>query len=190
MTEAYELRNMIEAEQLEFAAMLRGLTPEQWAELLHCVAREAHAARAQSLRTSLRALFGFLRRPGVPARLVAAAARGWWTAYGTWRERRRAVRALGALDDRSLKDMGLHRSEIESAVSGQGSAPPPSSAAPVSVQGHFRARGRAASPVNPSNWCIAPPQPDLRAAMHRTPHRPTGCQSIDSAKVLRNGCAG
>ena len=31
MTEAYELRNMIEAEQLEFAAMLRGLTPEQWA---------------------------------------------------------------------------------------------------------------------------------------------------------------
>ncbi len=112
----------------------RQLTPEQWAELLHCVAREAHAARAQSLRTSLRALFGFLRRPGVPARLVAAAARGWWTAYGTWRERRRAVRALGVLDDRSLKDMGLHRSEIESAVSGQGSAPPPSSAAPVSVQ--------------------------------------------------------
>jgi len=112
----------------------RQLTPEQWAELLHCVAREAHAARAQSLRTSLRALFGFLRRPGVPARLVAAAARGWWTAYGTWRERRRAVRALGALHDRSLKDMGLHRSEIESAVSGQGSAPPPSSAAPVSVQ--------------------------------------------------------
>jgi len=112
----------------------RRLTPEQWAELSHRVAREAHVARAQSLRTSLRALFGFLRRPGVPARLVAAAARGWWTAYGTWRERRRAVRALGALDDRSLKDMGLHRSEIESAVSGQGSAPPPSSAAPVSVQ--------------------------------------------------------
>jgi uncharacterized protein YjiS (DUF1127 family) len=112
----------------------RRLTPEQWAELSHRVAREAHAARAQSLRTSLRALFGFLRRPGVPARLVAAAAREWWTAYGTWLERRRAVRALGALDDRSLKDMGLHRSEIESAVLGQGSASPPRSAAPVSVQ--------------------------------------------------------
>ena len=105
----------------------RQLTPEQWAELLHCVAREAHAARAQSLRTSLRALLGVLRRPGVPAGLVAAAAREWW-------ERRRAVRALGALDDRSLKDMGLHRSEIESAVLGQGSAPPPRSAVPVSVQ--------------------------------------------------------
>ena len=112
----------------------RQLTPEQWAELLHCVAREAHAARAQSLRTSLRALFGFLRRPGVPARLVAATAREWWTAYGTWLERRRAVRALGALDDRSLKDMGMHRSEIESAVLGQSSAPPPRSAAPISMQ--------------------------------------------------------
>ena len=111
----------------------RRLTPEQWAELSHRVAREAHAARAQSLRTSLRALFGVLRRPGVPAGLVAAAAREWWTAYGTWLERRRAVRALGALDDRSLKDMGLHRSEIESAVLGQSSAPP-RSAAPVSVQ--------------------------------------------------------
>src|SRR6478736_8056960 len=97
----------------------RRLTPEQWAELSHRVAREAHAARAQSLRTSLRALFGFLRRPGVPARLVAAAAREWWTAYGTWLARKRAVRALGALDDRSLKDMGLHRSEIESVVFGR-----------------------------------------------------------------------
>jgi uncharacterized protein YjiS (DUF1127 family) len=112
----------------------RRLTPEQWVELSHRVAREAHAARAQSLRTSLRALFGFFWRPAVPARPLAAAARERWTAYGTWRERRRAVRALGALDDRSLKDMGLHRSEIESAVLGQSSAPPPRSAAPVSVQ--------------------------------------------------------
>ena len=112
----------------------RRLTAEQWAELSRRVAREAHAARAQSLRTSLRALLGVLRRPGVPAGLVAAAAREWWTAYGTWVERRRAVRALGALDDRSLKDMGMHRSEIESAVLGQSSAPPPRSAAPISMQ--------------------------------------------------------
>ena len=112
----------------------RRLTPEQWVELSHRVAREAHAARAQSLRTSLRALFGFFWRPAVQARPLAAAARERWTAYGTWRERRRAVRALGALYDRSLKDMGLHRSEIESAVLGQSSAPPPRSAAPVSVQ--------------------------------------------------------
>ena len=114
----------------------RRLTPEQWAELSHRVAREAHAARAQSLRNSLRALLGFLRRPGVPVRLVAAAAREWRIAYGTWLERRRAIRALGALDDRSLKDMGLHRSEIESAVSRQSSAPPARTAAPVSVPAH------------------------------------------------------
>jgi len=114
----------------------RRLTPEHWAELSRRVAREAHAARAQSLRNSLRALLGFLRRPGVPVRLVAAAAREWRIAYGTWLERRRAIRALGALDDRSLKDMGLHRSEIESAVSGQSGAPPPRSAAAVSVQAH------------------------------------------------------
>ena len=111
----------------------RRLTPEHWAELSRRVAREAHAARAQSLRTSLRALLGFLR---TPVRLVAAVAREWRTAYGTWLERRRAIRALGALDDRSLKDMGLHRSEIESAVSGQSGAPPPRSAAAVSVQAH------------------------------------------------------
>src|SRR6476620_1790144 len=30
MTETYELRNMVEDEQVEFAEMLRGLSPEQW----------------------------------------------------------------------------------------------------------------------------------------------------------------
>jgi uncharacterized protein YjiS (DUF1127 family) len=39
-----------------------------------------------------------------------------WSAYRLWRERRAAIRALGALDDRMLKDIGLGRSEIASAI--------------------------------------------------------------------------
>jgi len=112
----------------------RRLTPEQWAELSHRVMRDAHAARAQILRTSFQVLFRSWRVLGVTPRRAAAAARAWCTAYATWLERRGAVRALSALDDRSLKDMGLHRSEIESVVLGPGSAPLRGSAAPVSVQ--------------------------------------------------------
>ena len=112
----------------------RRLTPEQWGELTRRIAHEAHAARAQSLRASLWALLGILRRSGVVARMVAVAVREWWTAYVAWLERRRAVRALGALDDRSLKDVGLHRSEIESVVLGRGSAPVRRGTVPVSVQ--------------------------------------------------------
>ena len=44
MTEAYELRNMIEAEQLEFAAMLRGLAPEQWEVASLCEGWSVHDA--------------------------------------------------------------------------------------------------------------------------------------------------
>jgi uncharacterized protein YjiS (DUF1127 family) len=120
----------------------RKLTPEQWVELTGRVRREAHAARAQSLQTlccaglvALRSAGAAVRRlTGRLARLFAARACDWWAAHDAWLERRRAVRALGALDDRSLKDMGLHRSEIESVVFGRNSAVlTPRSAAPVSV---------------------------------------------------------
>jgi uncharacterized protein YjiS (DUF1127 family) len=39
-------------------------------------------------------------------------------ALATYLERRAAVKALGELDDRALRDIGIHRSHIEAAVTG------------------------------------------------------------------------
>jgi len=46
----------------------------------------------------------------------AAALKRWWMAYLTWRLEQAAIAQLGALSDRELKDIGLRRCEIESAV--------------------------------------------------------------------------
>jgi uncharacterized protein YjiS (DUF1127 family) len=97
----------------------RSLTPEQWVELKRCIMREAHAARAQSLRALYQPVLGRLRSAGIGWRYLSSTAGKWWAAYDAWLERKRAVRALSDLDDRSLKDMGLHRSEIESVVFGR-----------------------------------------------------------------------
>src|SRR6185436_16566515 len=42
MVEAYELRNMVEHEQVEFAKLLRGLTPEQWEVPSLCAGWSVH----------------------------------------------------------------------------------------------------------------------------------------------------
>jgi uncharacterized protein YjiS (DUF1127 family) len=47
---------------------------------------------------------------------VADVASRWWKAYALRRRRWAAVRELHALDDRMLWDIGLGRSEIESAI--------------------------------------------------------------------------
>ncbi|MDP9137123.1 MAG: DUF1127 domain-containing protein [Pseudomonadota bacterium] len=42
-----------------------------------------------------------------------------WAAYSAARQRQAAIADLHSLDDRSLRDIGLHRSEIEWAVEGR-----------------------------------------------------------------------
>jgi uncharacterized protein YjiS (DUF1127 family) len=44
------------------------------------------------------------------------AARQAWAAYWTWRAQHATATILHALDDRTLKDIGIDRSEIESVV--------------------------------------------------------------------------
>jgi uncharacterized protein YjiS (DUF1127 family) len=71
----------------------RTLTPEQHALLTRRVVERAHAYRAEAIRALFRSFFG-------------------------WFKRRAAAARLHALDDRTLKDIGLNRGEIETAVRG------------------------------------------------------------------------
>src|SRR5262245_19173303 len=94
----------------------RPLTLEQWN-----LVKQHAIGRAQRERTQvLRRTFGAIAAAAqAVARVTRQAARGWLTAYAHWRERRAAVRELAGLDDRTLKDLGLHRSEIESVIYGR-----------------------------------------------------------------------
>ena len=56
--------------------------------------------------------------PAFGARLARIATR-WWRAYWRWRAREATVVILRALDERTLRDIGIHPSEISSCVYGR-----------------------------------------------------------------------
>jgi uncharacterized protein YjiS (DUF1127 family) len=104
----------------------RPLTPEQWDQLKRGVIRRAQADRARALRDLLAGVPTLLlvvaRGGRAMGRMLGRSAGKWSSAYATWRERRCAVKELSLLNDRALKDIGLHRSEIESVVYGRDSS--------------------------------------------------------------------
>lgn len=98
----------------------RRLTAEEWVALKRHVTERAQDARSQAFRDLADGVLRLARRTWEAARVLGGRAVGAagarWSAYRLWRERRAAIRALGALDDRMLKDIGLGRSEIASAI--------------------------------------------------------------------------
>ena len=80
----------------------RALTPEQWADLKNRLIEQARQNRNAELRDAAAKIFAG------PERLLRA--------FLAARRRKAAVAALSALDDRSLRDIGLRRGEIFSAV--------------------------------------------------------------------------
>jgi uncharacterized protein YjiS (DUF1127 family) len=87
------------------------MTMQQQLHVRRMIITRARLARARALRELWRGPAEVWVR--AVATLVVA-----WRAVALWRKRRRAVRELRALDDRTLRDMGLGRSEIECAVRG------------------------------------------------------------------------
>jgi uncharacterized protein YjiS (DUF1127 family) len=117
----------------------RPLTPEQLDQLKRSAGRGAREHRARLVRRLGSAALASLRGAGGGAgRIVrvfvdraAAVAGERWQAYAAWRERRAAVKELAALDDRTLRDLGLTRSEIEFVVGRQDAARPSERQAPA-----------------------------------------------------------
>jgi uncharacterized protein YjiS (DUF1127 family) len=94
----------------------RGLTPDQRKRLMQHVIRDARAARTLggtglcALQTAAGGGTAVMR---ALAKAVIAAAGKWWRSYAIQRAHIAAIRELHALDDRTLSDIGVSRSEIE-----------------------------------------------------------------------------
>ena len=100
----------------EKSVVFNELTYEQWERRKQQIVRRAEVARARALRGLVG---GVLRGLRTAASAVAATAGKWWRAYALRRERNAAVRELYGLDDRTLKDIGINRCEIEWVVDGE-----------------------------------------------------------------------
>ena len=97
----------------------RGLTPDQRQRVIQPVIRHAQAVQAPhdlggaGLRTLQAAAGGGTAVMRALAKAVVAAAGKWWRSYAIQRAHIAAIRELHALDDRTLSDIGVSRSEIE-----------------------------------------------------------------------------
>jgi uncharacterized protein YjiS (DUF1127 family) len=84
----------------------RSLTPHQKEAFRKLVIRRAEVARGEVVRNAFRSLWSGFR--GLAA--------GVWSAYLARRRMRIAAAELNSLDDRTLRDLGISRSEIGAIV--------------------------------------------------------------------------
>jgi uncharacterized protein YjiS (DUF1127 family) len=137
----------------------RQLSPRRWQKLKQDVRRRAHAARVQALRGLSGRIGLVVRRAAGFAWALAvacvAAVHRRIRAYAIRRAHRHAIWELGRLDGRLLKDLGIHRSEVESVVYGlhRDRAPERRRAAPRRDKADDRTAGRpAAAARGPEQW--------------------------------------
>ena len=62
------------------------------------------------------AQFTTVRNPSTPVARIAGVLKGIWHAYRKWRARKATIEILQGLDRRTLRDIGVDPSEIESIV--------------------------------------------------------------------------
>lgn len=89
-------------------------------ELSYFVVPLAHQARSEAMgRFAYLAVDAIGRAGSAAVRAVAAGLRAATAGTVRWRERRAAVRILGRLDDRLLRDIGLTRGDLWAFAQGQ-----------------------------------------------------------------------
>jgi uncharacterized protein YjiS (DUF1127 family) len=92
----------------------RRLTPAEWERFKRVAIARARAARGHEARAVAGAAVAVLRAAyGSGRDAIRSLAGRAGAAVTLWWERRQAVRELNRLDDRSLRDIGLNRAEIE-----------------------------------------------------------------------------